>query len=99
MPDADTVGEGRYGEFGLHVYYREERLAGIAVDALCGPQVSADGAALADRVPSVVERWILDRAESRGPEVSYLSAGVPCSESPGQPIPGRSAGAGHWPRR
>ncbi|MER5775529.1 hypothetical protein ABT144_14790 [Streptomyces sp. NPDC002039] len=80
-----TVVEGKYPEFGLHLYYRDEQLAGIAVDALCGPQVSADGAALVGRVPSVLEKWMLDRAEARSPEdeLSYMSAGVPGSESLG----------------
>ncbi|WP_439678181.1 hypothetical protein [Embleya sp. MST-111070] len=83
-----TVEEGRYPEFGLHLYYRHERLAGVVVDALCGPQVLADGTALVGRVPSVLERWLLDRAETRPPytELAYMSAGVPSSQSLGVTI-------------
>ncbi|MFE2870494.1 hypothetical protein [Embleya sp. NPDC059259] len=83
-----TVEEGWYREFGLRLYYRGERLAGVAVDALCGPQVLADGTALVGRVPSVLEQWMLDRAETRPPytELAYMSAGVPSSESLGVTI-------------
>lgn len=82
------VVEGQYREFGLHLYYRDERLAGIVVDALCGPQVFADGEALVGRVPSVMERWMLDRAEVRPPytELVYMGAGVPASDSLGVTI-------------
>ncbi|MFF3208102.1 hypothetical protein [Streptomyces sp. NPDC002962] len=83
-----TVVEGRYPEFGLHLYYRAELLAGVVVDALCGPQVCADGVALVGRVPSVLEQWMDDRAETRPPgtELVYMSAGVPASESLGVTI-------------
>ncbi|MFE7531469.1 hypothetical protein ACFU7Y_38045 [Kitasatospora sp. NPDC057542] len=78
-----SVTEGRCREFGLHVYYRDGRLSGIAVDALCGPQVTADGIALVGRAPSALEQWMLERAETRPDELSYMSAGVPCSNSLG----------------
>lgn len=42
---------GAYREFGLHLYYREERLAGVAVNARLGPQVFVEGVALVGRVP------------------------------------------------
>ncbi|MEV7976434.1 hypothetical protein [Streptomyces sp. NPDC086519] len=78
----DVVEEGEYREFGLKLYYREERLAGIVVDALRGPQALVEGVALVGRVPSVLEQWMLDRAEAREPyaELSYLDAGVPGSD-------------------
>jgi hypothetical protein len=83
--NASTVVEGRYPTFGLHLYYRDEGLAGVVVDALCGPQVSVAGTALVGRVPSVLEQWLIDRAETRSPETElvYVSAGVPASESLG----------------
>ncbi|MEV7603195.1 hypothetical protein AB0O91_38080 [Kitasatospora sp. NPDC089797] len=77
------VSEGRLREFGLHLYYRDGRLSGVAVDALCGPQVTADGVALVGRAPSALERWMHERAETRPDELSYMSAGVPCSASLG----------------
>ncbi len=85
---ARTVIEGRYQEFGLHLYYRDERLAGVVIDALCGPQVFADGTALVGRVPSELEQWMLDRADARPPytELTYMGAGVPASESLGVTI-------------
>lgn len=83
--DVSTVVDGKYSEFGLHLYYRDERLTGVAVDALCGPQVSVDGMGLVGRVPSVLEQWLLDRAGTRPPETElfYMGAGVPASESLG----------------
>lgn len=83
-----TVVEGTYPTFGLHLYYRDEGLAGIVVDALCGPQVSVAGTALVGRVPSVLEQWLIDRAETRPPETElvYMSTGVPASESLGVTI-------------
>ncbi|MFD5588966.1 hypothetical protein ACFWII_34885 [Streptomyces sp. NPDC127063] len=96
-PGTETVGivvEGEYREFGLKLYYREERLASVAVDALRGPQVRAEGVALVGRVPSVVEQWMIDRAESREPcaELSYMDVGVPGSESLGVVIDVQRAG-------
>jgi hypothetical protein len=35
--------EGRYRQFGLKLYYRNESMAGVAVDALRGPQVFVEG--------------------------------------------------------
>lgn len=94
-PVADAViTEGDYRDFGLKLYYREERLAGVVVDALCGPQVSADGVALVGRVASALERWMVDRAKAREPhsELSYLEAGVPGSDSLGVVIDVQQAG-------
>ncbi|MEU4779109.1 hypothetical protein [Micromonospora sp. NPDC023633] len=89
-----TVVEGDYQEFGLKLYYREERLAGVVVDALHGPQIFAGGVALVGRVPSVLEQWMLDRAEAREPysELSYMSAGVPGSHTLGVVIDVQRAG-------
>jgi hypothetical protein len=71
--------------FGVRAYYRSEQLAGVVVDALRGPQVVADGEPLVGRVPSEVERWMLDRSETREPraELVYMDAGVPGPESLG----------------
>ncbi|MER5794761.1 hypothetical protein [Streptomyces sp. NPDC001980] len=90
----DVVVEGEYREFGLKLYYREERLAGVVVDALRGPQVLVEGVALVGRVPSVLEQWMLDRAEVREPytELSYMDAGVPGSDSLGVVLDVQRAG-------
>ncbi|MEV5572727.1 hypothetical protein AB0L06_22000 [Spirillospora sp. NPDC052269] len=90
----DTVLEGEYPKFGLKLYYRGERLAGVVVNALRGPQVLVEGVPLVGRVPSVVEQWILDRAEAFEPheELSYMDAGVPGSVSLGVVIDVQRAG-------
>ena len=81
----DVVEAGEYREFDLKLYYRENWLAGVVVDALRGPQVFVEGEALVGRVPSVLEQWMIGRAEAREPqpELSYLDPGVPGSESLG----------------
>ncbi|WP_089100258.1 hypothetical protein [Streptomyces hyaluromycini] len=95
-PDEAVAGveEGEYREFGLKLHYREERLAGIVVDALRGPQVFVEGVALVGRVPSVLEQWMLGRAEAREPnaELSYMDAGVPGSDSLGVVLDVQRAG-------
>ncbi|MEU8138494.1 hypothetical protein [Streptodolium elevatio] len=86
---------GWHEEIGLTLYYGvDERLRGVAVDALCGPQVVADGMALVARAPSAVERWMLERAEKYEPctELLYMSAGVPGSESLGVVVSAQRAG-------
>lgn len=89
-----TVTEGEYRKFGLKLYYKEERLAAIIVDALRGPQVLAEDVALVGRVPSVLEQWMMERSEAREPytELFYMAAGVPGSESLGVVIDVQRAG-------
>ncbi|MCC9307218.1 hypothetical protein LN042_08905 [Kitasatospora sp. RB6PN24] len=72
-------------DLGLLLCFAGERLRGIVVDALCGPQVHGEGRALVGQVPSVLERWLFDRAQARepDPDLTYLTAGVPCSETLG----------------
>ena len=88
------VDEGGYRRFGLHFYYGDQGLKGIAVDALQGPQVHAEGMALVGRVPSVLEQWMTKRAETREPEeeLTYMDAGMPGSESLGVVINVQRAG-------
>jgi hypothetical protein len=83
-----------YRETGLHLYYREERLDGVAVNARLGPQVLADGVALVGQVPSVLEQWLLDRAEARqdGFECEYMDPGIAGSNSLGVWIDVQRAG-------
>ncbi|MFC5219598.1 hypothetical protein ACFPQ9_37795 [Streptomyces coerulescens] len=90
----EVVEEGEYRELGLTLYYREERLAGVVIDALRGPQVFVEGVALVGQVPSTLEQWMLDRAEAREPysELSYMDAGVPGSDSLGVVLDVQRAG-------
>jgi hypothetical protein len=83
-----------YRESGLHLYYREERLDGVVVNARLGPQVLADGVALVGQVPSVLEQWMLDRAEARQDdfECEYMDPGIPGSNSLGVWIDVQRAG-------
>ncbi|MFD0355006.1 hypothetical protein ACFVHW_14905 [Streptomyces sp. NPDC127110] len=79
---------GRCWKSGLFLFYsRDERLQGLAVDGLRGPQVLAEGVPLTGRVPSEVERWMTARAAERFPEddfeFGYLGTGIPCSWSLG----------------
>ncbi|MEV6511854.1 hypothetical protein [Streptomyces sp. NPDC051642] len=89
-----TVVEGSYQKFGLRLYYRKERLAGVVVDALRGPQVLADGMPLVGQIPSVLEQWMIDRAEARESpaELTYMDAGVPGSAALGAVIDVQRAG-------
>jgi hypothetical protein len=91
---ADVVEEGEYRKYGLKLYYREERLSGVVVDALRGPQVFVEDVALVGGVPSLLEQWMLDRAEARKPEkdLSYMDAGVPGSASLGVVLDVQRAG-------
>ena len=85
----------RHRKLGLTLYYGdEERLRGVVVDALRGPQVTAEGMALVGRMPSVLEQWMLDRAGSREPseEIEFMGAGVPGSESLGVVVHVQRAG-------
>ncbi|MFI9325236.1 hypothetical protein ACIGXI_36430 [Kitasatospora aureofaciens] len=89
-PDDNTwrVRESEYRDFGLQLYYQDERLSGVAVDALRGPQVTVEGTALVGRTPSVLGQWI----QARDPELSYMSLGVPRSDSLGVVVNVQRAG-------
>jgi hypothetical protein len=86
---------GTYQEFGLAIYYREERLAGIVVNAVWGPQVFAEGVALVGKVPSVLEQWMVDRHRRTGEpdaELTFKGPGNPASKSLGVVIDVQRAG-------
>ncbi|MFE9040027.1 hypothetical protein ACFYOG_03850 [Streptomyces sp. NPDC007818] len=82
---APVIDKGDYREFGLLLHYGDEKLKGVEVDALRGPQVHAEGVALVGRVPSALEQWMIERAKTREPEVdlTYMDAGMPGSDSLG----------------
>ncbi|MER8231049.1 hypothetical protein [Streptomyces sp. NPDC094049] len=76
-----------YPRMGLKLYFSAgESLCGISVDALRGPQVPADGEPLVGKVPSELEQWLFDRADSAetrtelfylpGAEAGSLTLGV-----------------------
>ncbi|MGW1910403.1 hypothetical protein ACWCQS_06525 [Streptomyces sp. NPDC002076] len=70
-----------YSGLGVKLYFTAERLHAVSIDALRGPQVHADEAALVGQVPSELEQWLFDRAESREPftELFYLPGAEPGS--------------------
>ena len=92
-----VIEAGSYREFGLDLYYREERLSGIVVNALLGPQVFVEGVALVGRVPSVLEQWMVDRHRSADTgeldgNLVYVDASNPGSRSLGVAIEVQRAG-------
>lgn len=70
-----------YSEVGLKLYFAAEGLRAVSIDARRGPQVHADEAALVGQIPSELEQWLFDRAESREPftELFYLPGAEPGS--------------------
>ncbi|HEU4784225.1 MAG TPA: hypothetical protein VFS83_12870 [Ktedonobacterales bacterium] len=69
-----------FTEVGVTVFYTESvRLAGVAVNALNGPQVRLGGTALVGCVPSELERWISDHATAHGLDLRYTHEGNPGS--------------------
>ena len=68
----------QFTEVGVTAFYTESaRLAGVAVDALKGPQVRLGETALVGSVPSQIERWISDHARAHGLELLYTNEGNP----------------------
>ncbi|NUU23836.1 MAG: hypothetical protein HOV68_20390 [Streptomycetaceae bacterium] len=95
VQDRDCRWRGEHRELGLVMYYgAEERLRGVVVDALRGPQVFADERPLVSRAPSELEQWLRDRAARREPysELSYLAAGIPGSQTLGVVVSVQRAG-------
>ncbi|MCQ9131878.1 hypothetical protein [Streptomyces hilarionis] len=78
---------------GLKIYFAAEELRAVSIDARRGPQVHADEAALVGQVPSELQRWLFDRAESREPftELFYLPGAEPGSLTFGVSLALRSA--------
>ncbi|GAB2948243.1 hypothetical protein GCM10027280_41220 [Micromonospora polyrhachis] len=74
---APDCSEASFGSIGLTVYYSDGSLYCIAIDALRGPQVQLNGVPLVARMPSEVEKWMLDQAEVHGRELRYTHAGDP----------------------
>lgn len=55
-----------FSSLGVDTYYSlgTEKLAAVAIDPFCGPQVSYDGVRLVSRLPSELNPWIEKTAES-----------------------------------
>lgn len=74
------------------VYYdRPAGLACVAVDALCGPQVTLDGLPLTGQVPSRLEDQFADYLESWGQELWHGQYGNPYSPELGLVLRGQRA--------
>jgi hypothetical protein len=71
---------------GVTLYYESgQHLHGVSINPRQGPQVTADGVPTVGRVPSELERWLIQRAESRPSrtELAYLPGAEPASLSLG----------------
>jgi hypothetical protein len=83
-PRSGNCVEAQFIEIGVTAYYADSsRLAGVAIDALHGPQVTLAGTALVGRVPSQAEQWICDHAETHGMDLCYSHEGNPRSRDLG----------------
>ncbi|MCW2939363.1 MAG: hypothetical protein JWN00_2348 [Actinomycetia bacterium] len=72
--------EDRFTDVGVVAYHTGSgRLAGVAVDALNGPQVTLEGIPLVGRVPSTMEHWICDHTQAHGLDLLYIHEGNPGS--------------------
>ena len=77
MRDGTLEGQ-RFTQVGVTTFYTQSaRLAGVAVDALKGPQVRVGETALVGGVPSEIERWLSDHARAHGLELAYTHEGNP----------------------
>ncbi|MFI7613128.1 hypothetical protein ACIBP6_18050 [Nonomuraea terrae] len=89
----DTPSVQWFQELGVTAYYEGAgRLAGVAVDALNGPQVMLDGTALVGRVPSALEAWIHDYTQAYGLDLHYVHEGNPGSADVGLLVRAQRAG-------
>jgi hypothetical protein len=80
----DQRPDARFSGPAVTVYYDSSiGLAGIAVNALRGPQVSLDGMVLVGQVPSHLEARLGDYAQTHDKELRYSQSADPCSEQLG----------------
>ncbi|WP_132113596.1 hypothetical protein [Actinocrispum wychmicini] len=74
---------GCFAEFpdvGVTTYFAHgSLLAGVAIDALRGPQVTIDGVPLTGRTPSVLDKWIVDHTGTNDLDLRYTHEGNPAS--------------------
>lgn len=85
--------DARFSGPAITVYYdRSIGLAGIAVNALRGPQVTLDGTALVGQVPSRLEDRFTDYLRTHDKRLQYSQCADPCSEQLGLVIRAQRAG-------
>ncbi|WP_245790710.1 hypothetical protein [Streptomyces monashensis] len=85
--------DARFSGPAVTVYYdRSIGLAGIAVNALRGPQVTLDGIGLVGQVPSRLEDEFTDYLEARNRDLQYSQYADPCSAQLGLVLRAQRAG-------
>ncbi|MGW7317373.1 hypothetical protein [Streptomyces sp. NPDC054865] len=85
--------EESFPELGVTLYAdKAGSLMAVAVDALTGPQVQAEGMPVTGRVPSVLDRWLGEYNEAHGFEPRYAPDGGPVSVQLGLFIRAQRAG-------
>ncbi|MEU4040197.1 hypothetical protein [Streptomyces collinus] len=85
--------DARFSGPAVTVYYdRAIGLAGIAVNALRGPQVTLDGMSLVGQVPSRLEDQFTDYLETHNKNLQYSQCADPCSAQIGVVLRAQRAG-------
>ncbi|MEV7686310.1 hypothetical protein [Streptomyces bungoensis] len=85
--------DARFSGPAVTVYYdRSIGLAGVAVNALRGPQVTLGGIGLVGQVPSRLEDRFTDYAETHEKDVQYSQCADPCSPQLGLVLRAQRAG-------
>ncbi|MFG2128682.1 hypothetical protein ACGFNV_12920 [Streptomyces sp. NPDC048751] len=94
VSDNPLVVEAEFTELGVTAYYEREghTLAGVAVDALVGPQVTLDGTALVAQVPSAAETWLVDLTQAHELDLLFTHAADPGSADLGLIMRAQRAG-------
>jgi hypothetical protein len=89
----DQRPDARFSGPAVTVYYdRSIGLAGIAVNALRGPQVALDGIGLVGQVPSRLEDRFANYLETHDKELRYSQSADPCSAQLGLVLRAQRAG-------
>jgi hypothetical protein len=73
----NMIRSGHYRDLGVTVYFMQERLYVVAIDALRGPQVTYEDQALVGRVPSEIEQWMWTEHHEHRHELRYTHAADP----------------------
>ncbi|WP_335933794.1 hypothetical protein [Streptomyces sp. PTD5-9] len=85
---------GFYGAAVTAYFSRSAGLAGIALDALRGPQAIWEGTRLVGRAPSPLEAWFTDRLAAREAGARYSMCADPCSTRHGLVLRVQRTGVG-----
>ncbi|MEU5594520.1 hypothetical protein [Streptomyces sp. NPDC020298] len=94
VSDKPLVVEAQFTELGVTAYYEREgqTLAGVAVDALAGPQVTLDGTPLVAQIPSEAETWLVKHTEAHELDLLFTHAADPGSADLGLIMRAQRAG-------